>query len=129
MNIRMQKIPALIIGWLIGSLAAAGILALFGGSADADYWLSVATISVFLLVIVAEFWIRDERPKRRRGLWILALVLLVPALILLFAFEPGLGTLAGSLTLALIITLPYLSGKETGSTPGGKKDRTSLNTT
>lgn len=125
----MKKIPALIIGWLIGSLAAAGILALFRGSADKDYWLSVATLSVFLLVIVVEFWIRDERPKRRRGLWILALVLLVPALILLFAFEPGLGTLAGSLTLALIITLPYLSDKETGSTPSGKKDRTSLNTT
>lgn len=123
----MKKIPALIIGWLIGSLAAAGILALFGGSGDKNYWLSVAILSVFLLMIVVEFWIRDERPKRRRGLWILALVLLVPALILLFAFEPGpaLGTLAGSLTLALIITLPYLAGKEAGSTPGGK-DRTSL---
>lgn len=111
----------MIIGWLIASLAAAGIFALLGGAGDENYWLSVATLSVFLLMIVAEFWIRDERPKRRRGLWILAPVLLVPALILLFAFEsgPALGTLVGSLTIALIITWPYHSGKEAASTPGG----------
>jgi peptidoglycan/LPS O-acetylase OafA/YrhL len=120
-NIRMKRIPATISGWIIGSLAGAGIMALFGGSGDKNYWPTVFSLSFFLLTMLVCLWIRDEQPKRRRGLWIMALVVLAPSLILLFAFgpAPALGTLVGSLTAALIITWRYLTGKEAVPTSGG----------
>lgn len=118
---KMKRIPAMISGWITGSLAGAGIMALFGGSGDKDFWPGVFSLSFFLLTMLVSQWIRDEKPKRRRGLWIMALALLVPALILWLTFGPvpALGTLVGSLTVELIITWPYLTGKETVPTGGG----------
>ena len=111
----------MIFGWIIGSLGGAGIMALFGGSDNKNYWPSVFSLSFFLLTMLVCLWIRDDTPKRRRGLWIMALVILAPSLILLFAFgpAPALGTLFGSLTAALIITWRYLTGKRAAPTPGG----------
>ena len=121
MNIKMKRIPATISGWIFGSLAGAGIMALFGGSGDKNYWPSVFSLSFLTLTVLVCLWIRDEKPKRLRGLWIMALVVLAPSLILLFAFgpAPALGTLVGSLLAALIVTWRYLTGKGAVPTPGG----------
>ncbi|MFF2346879.1 hypothetical protein [Pseudarthrobacter sp. NPDC058119] len=121
MSIKMKRIPATISGWIIGSLAGAGIMALLGGTGDKYYWPSVLSLSFFTLTMLVCLWIRDEKPERRRGLWILALVVFAPSLILLFAFGPvpALGTLVGSLTAALIITWRYLTGNKAVPTRGG----------
>jgi peptidoglycan/LPS O-acetylase OafA/YrhL len=121
LNTRRKKITAMILAWIMGSLAGAGILAVLQTPADKNYWSSVATLSALMLAIVIASWVRDERPKRDRGLGALALVLIIPALILGYAFGlgPALGALAGGLTGVLIITWPYLTGKEPAPKSGG----------
>jgi len=111
---------AMVFGWIFGVGVGAGIIALFQNPADKGYWSSVAVLAAFLLVMVVANWVRDDRPRMRRGLLAIALVLIIPALILGFSFglAPALGAFAGGLTVALIILWPYLMGKGTASKIG-----------
>ena len=120
MSTRGKKIAVAFLCWLIGSLVGAGVLALFVGPGDESYWPSAASNAGILLIAIVAFWVRDKRPKRKQGFWILALALVIPTLILVvpFGLGPALGTLAGGLTVALIITWPYLTGKKAASQQG-----------
>lgn len=120
MTKKTKKILALFFIWTLGALAGAGILALLQNPADSGYWPSVASLGALLLVMMVATWVRNDRPQRRHGLWALAVALSIPALILAVSFGPGpaLGALAGSLTVALIIVWPYLTGKEKESRIG-----------
>lgn len=114
MSTRTKKIAAHILIWSSSVLAGAAALALFDDMEKKSYWTSVAMLAALMLTMLVAFWIRDERPKRGPGLWAIALALIIPPLILLFSFGPGpaAGALAGGLTVALIITWSFLTGKE-----------------
>lgn len=120
MSTKGKNIVVAILGWLIGSLVGAGVLALFVAPTNESYWPSAASNAGILLIMIMASWVRDKRPKRKQGYWILALALVIPALILLAAFGlgPALGTLVGGLIAGLIITWPYLTGKKAAPQPG-----------
>jgi hypothetical protein len=117
---RGKQIVVAILCWLIGSLVGAGVLALFVGPGNENYWPGAASNAGILLIMIVAFWVRDKRPERKQGYSILALALVIPALILVVAFGlgPALSTIAGGFTGGLIITWPYLTGNKAASQPG-----------
>lgn len=106
--------------WIAGSLVCAGILAVFQEPGDRSYWSNVALYSALILAIAIALWVRGNNPRRDRGLWVLSLVLIIPAIILGLAFGPGpaLSALAGGLVGVLLITWPYLTSKKPAPTLG-----------
>lgn len=110
----LKKFAAMLFGWFLGVLAGAGIFALFPNPGDKSYWSSVAGLAAILLAMVVANWIRSDRPERPHALWAIASALIIPALIITFSLGPltALGGLLGGLVVALIITWPYLAGKE-----------------
>ncbi|WP_461186784.1 hypothetical protein [Arthrobacter sp. Z4-13] len=120
MSTRSKKIMVMVFAWIVGVGAGAGISALFQNPADKGYWSSVALLAAVLLAMMVATWVRNDRPTMRHGLWAIALALIIPAIILALSFGtgPALGAVAGGLTVALIITWPYLTDKGTASNIG-----------
>ena len=120
MSTRSKKIMVMVLAWIVGVGAGAGISALFQSPADKGYWSSVALLAAILLAMMVATWVRNDRPRMRHGLWAIALALIIPAIILALSFGtgPALGAVAGGLTVALIITWPYLTDKGTASNIG-----------
>lgn len=115
-----KEVTVTILAWIAGSLVCAGVLAVFQEPGDRSYWSNVALFSALLLAIVVALWVRSKNPRKDRGLWVLSVVLIIPAVILGLAFGlgPALGALAGGLVGVLLITSPYLTSKEPAPTPG-----------
>jgi hypothetical protein len=116
----LKKFATMVLAWIVGVLVGAGIMVLFLNPGDKAYWSGVAGLAAMNLALLVAYWVRSDRPQRAHALWAMAAVLIIPALILTFSLGPAdaLIGLVGGLIGALIITWPYLAGKESAPRAG-----------